>query len=1330
MPQSRLALTGALVAPAAAAAVANRPGAGPSTPAAVAGLAAALCAAGFLSLELRHRDGVERLELFGPVLLVAVFALPSRLAVLVAALTAALLEGLRRVPPPRAAFTVARWSCAAAAGSLTFAALREGLTLAPRNLLALAAAMLAASATAGLPLWLGKIGGEAAGSPGVGNGQGPGGSEARGRAEPDGWRLGGRGKPGTLDKPGAWSLRDRGEPGALGRAGGWGLGGRGEPGARGSGSGGLGKPDGRWRVGRPWRPGSVLAVALGRGLGGGLDLALGLLFVAAWNWTPLVTPLFLLPLGLVHWATRVYSAVRADKQRLAGMQRATHALSVAIDPRKAMPEFLTEARRCFEAEAVDLVVVQRERRRLWRSRAGIAEVDATVEPAGQQTLAGAVSRLDDAVLVHARAADAELAVLLEREGWRTCLAAPVRLGGGVAGALAVYDPCGHDGFERNDLAVLQTLAVEAGAALEKGELLETILEERTKLSEIVEHASDGIAALDPDGTVTSWNPGFESITGYRADEVIGTRGLARLRPRDLAGQEVRLERWASSREPLPTILEVLNPTGERCWISCSYARVPDAGGPPRRLVLTSRDVTKELELQRAEQALRERAARFQALVQNSSHMVVVLDAGAGITYASPAFWRMLGHRDQAQVGQGLFDLAHPDDLQALRARFGEHLAGAGQTASYEFRCLTGDGTWRHLEALASNLLEDPAVRGVVFNTRDVSERKHAEGLLAGQAAVLDLIARDAPLMETLSALARLVETQAEGARCAVLLLDPEGETLTVAAAPSLVDTGLHEADGMVVGSRAGSSGTAVHRRAPVLVADVAADPLWAETRQVALARGLRAAWAMPITTVESRQVLGTVTIYFDRPRRPGQSDTRLLVAAAHLADIAIQRSQAQARLAHQAAHDALTGLPNRVFFLDRAAHALDSTKRSRSWVAVLFCDLDRFKVINDSLGHDAGDKLLGELARRLQEVVRPSDTVARFGGDEFTILCESIEDEAHALAIAERVGRVAAAPFSLGESEVFVTMSVGIALGTGPRTRPEALIENADAAMYRAKARGGNRHEVFDHEMRARAKRRLALHSSLHRAVERGEFRVFYQPLVCLATRQPIGAEALVRWQHPDRGLVGPQEFIALAEETGLIVPIGTHVLREACLQAARWRAVSPGTDPMCIKVNLSARQFAHPNLVEVVAGILSETGVDPASVYLEITESVLMEDAESTSGALRELKSLGVSLAVDDFGTGYSSLLYLKRFPVDELKVDRTFVAGLLGNAEDAAIVAAVVNLAHTLGVKAVAEGVESSGQAARLIELGCDFGQGYHFGRPMPADSMPIQLGLEASA
>ncbi|HJW64284.1 MAG TPA: PAS domain S-box protein, partial [Actinomycetes bacterium] len=466
-----------------------------------------------------------------------------------------------------------------------------------------------------------------------------------------------------------------------------------------------------------------------------------------------------------------------------------------------------------------------------------------VEEAGKETLAGALMRTGKAGRVSEDDGDRELTRRLREEGWRDCLAAPVRVEGKVIGVLCTYNRTGFEGFEEGELAVLDALAAEVGTAIEKGELLEAILEERTKLSEIVEHTSDGIAALDPDGTVSSWNPGFEEITGYRSADMVGSPGLARLRPRDVAGREVQLDRWADEQAALPPVVEVLRPSGEACWLACSWTRVPAVDGRPRRLILTSRDITKELELKRAEKALRDSAARFRALVQNSSHMVIVLDASGGITYASPAFRRMLGYREDARVGQNVFELIHPGDVVDVRARFGEHLAGLAQSAGFGFRFLAADGTWRNIEALANNLLDDPAVGGVVFNCRDVTERTRAEGQLAGQAQVLDLIARDAPLMETLDALAKVIEAEASGARCAILMLDDVAETLTVAAAPSLIDVGLHEADGLVLGPEAGASGTAAFRREPVISADVAGDPLWRGSRQVALARGIRAAWS-------------------------------------------------------------------------------------------------------------------------------------------------------------------------------------------------------------------------------------------------------------------------------------------------------------------------------------------------------------------------------------------------------------------------------------------------------------------------------------------------------
>ena len=371
--------------------------------------------------------------------------------------------------------------------------------------------------------------------------------------------------------------------------------------------------------------------------------------------------------------------------------------------------------------------------------------------------------------------------------------------------------------------------------------------------------------------------------------------------------------------------------------------------------------------------------------------------------------------------------------------------------------------------------------------------------------------------------------------------------------------------------------------------------------------------------------------------------------------------------------------------------------------------------MNDSLGHSAGDRLLVALADRLRSAIRPNDMVARFGGDEFTVLCTSVPNEDVAQELAQRMTDEVAKPIMLAEGEVFVTASVGIALSGGELETPETLLRNADAAMYRAKEHGRARAEVFESDAHDRAVRHLRTGNELHRALERGELRLHYQPIMNLETGHVSGFEALIRWEHPERGLVRPDEFVGLAEETGLIVPIGVWALEEACRQAAVWQTA--GSD-LSISVNLSPRQLAEPGLPDDVARVLHSTGINPESLWLEITENTLMRDAESAVRILGSLRSLGVRLAVDDFGTGYSSMSYLKRFPVEALKVDRTFVDGLGREPEDTAICTAVVSLAHALGLHAVAEGVETPEQLAELRTLGCELAQGYLFGKPAPAD------------
>jgi diguanylate cyclase (GGDEF)-like protein len=482
-------------------------------------------------------------------------------------------------------------------------------------------------------------------------------------------------------------------------------------------------------------------------------------------------------------------------------------------------------------------------------------------------------------------------------------------------------------------------------------------------------------------------------------------------------------------------------------------------------------------------------------------------------------------------------------------------------------------------------------------------------------------------------------------------------------------------------------------------------------------RGLRAAMAAPVH--ENGVPVGSLTVASFRPgRHYTQTEQDVLAAFAEHASLALTDARNFEDAMHQAFHDSLTGLPNRALFLDRLELAHARAGRSGSPIAVLFMDLDSFKNVNDSLGHAAGDELLVLVAGRLRRWLRPSDTAARFGGDEFAILLEDLDTSTAAEVVAKRVLESLREPFAIQGQEVLVGASIGIASSAHPGS--DDLLRNADLAMYRAKGMGKARYQMFEPGMHVQVLERLELEVDLQRALERGEMCVHYQPIIKLATAEVIGLEALVRWRHPVRGMVQPNDFIPLAEETGQIHRLGEWVLGQAVRDAQSWNSGVRIGSPVRVGVNLSARQLQEPTLLGQIGAVLADSGLPPELLVLEITETVLMQDLEGTVGRLRELKKLGVALSVDDFGTGYSSLQYLRRFPLDSLKIAKSFVDGVGGPSQDAAVARAIIELGTSFQLRVVAEGIERRDQHACLMQLGCEFGQGFLYSRPVPADQV----------
>jgi diguanylate cyclase (GGDEF)-like protein/PAS domain S-box-containing protein len=934
-------------------------------------------------------------------------------------------------------------------------------------------------------------------------------------------------------------------------------------------------------------------------------------------------------------------------------------------------------------------------------------------------------------------------------------------------------------------------------------------------SRLLDAVGQALIATDRQRRVIYWNQAAEKLYGWLAEEVMGYPIVETTR----------------SVEPTERTEEIMSALEDgRIWTGeCVVRRkdgtsftamvtetpVHDEEGALVAVVEISMDIT-ELnnpgELSRSEE-------RFRALAQNASDIVTVLEADGIIRYQSPSVERILGYQPEEMLGKNAFDYVHPEDLARVQSKFAEGLADADLRISAEYRFRHKDGSWRYLESVGSNLLDNPNVGKFVVNSRDVSERVRAEKRLQQAEG------RYRSLVERMPAVTYIQEI---GSSDSAMYMSPQIEPLTGYSPEDCMDKGIrwrmvHPDDrkrlqsederALEPGEVFASEYRVIHRdgqivwvrnEAVVVEEEEGGSRYWqgfmlditerkhaeealrrseanlAEAQRIARLGG----WEWDLKTGEVWWSDETYRIYGFEPHefsptldyeakmfhpedrdllravladasnkdesidfehrivradgevlwihrrgevvRVEREETLRMIGTIH--DITKQKDLEE-RLHYQAFHDPLTGLPNRRLFEDHLERALKRTRRlNKHKIGVFFLDLDDFKVVNDSLGHEVGDHLLVAVGQRLEGCLRRGEIAARLGGDEYTLLLENLSSVGDAEKVAERIIRELRAPFAIDGHLIFATISIGIALSdTVDREQGNLLLRAADIALYRAKGKTKACYEVFDRSKDASALERLELENDLRKAIERDELKLYYQPVYSLEGANLAGMEALLRWEHPGRGMMRPAEFIPLAEETGLIVPIGRWVLEEAGRQAREWQEWCSNDPPPIVGVNLSLRQFQHPGLVDEIARILRETGLDPGNLALEITESVAMHDEGSTIATLEELKSLGVWLVIDDFGTGNSPLSYLtSQFKMNHLKIDGSFIRKYLEDSEDSAIIPGLIDFAHAVSLRVIAEGVETAAQFQRLKEMGCEFVQGNYISKPLaPAAASELVLG-----